>query len=80
MRTGPAFPRGEWASSPLRLFESDHVQAQLKDGTWVAGRLRVFSLVGQFRLFVLDLPAEISHSFVKLPVAYIIEAHQDIGY
>lgn len=43
MRTGPAFPRGEWATSPLRLFEGDHVQAQLDDGTWIAGTLRVFA-------------------------------------
>jgi hypothetical protein len=43
MRTGPTFPRGEWATSPLRLFEGDHVQAQLDDGSWIAGRLRVFA-------------------------------------
>jgi len=43
MRTGPTFPRGEWSTSPLRLFEEDHVQAQLDDGGWVAGMLRVFA-------------------------------------
>jgi hypothetical protein len=43
MRTGPTFPRGEWSTSPLRLLEGDHVQAQLRDGTWIAGTLRVFA-------------------------------------
>lgn len=43
MRTGPTFPRGEWSTSPLRLLEGDHVQAQLDDGTWIAGTLRVFA-------------------------------------
>lgn len=41
MRAGPAFPRGDWAASPLRLFEDDRVQVQLEDGDWVAGALQV---------------------------------------
>jgi hypothetical protein len=41
MRAGPAFPRGEWAKSPLRLFDGDRVQVQTEDGDWVAGVLRV---------------------------------------
>jgi hypothetical protein len=41
MRAGPAFPRGEWAASPLRLFHGDRVQVQLEDGDWVAGTLDV---------------------------------------
>ncbi len=43
MRTGPVFPRGEWSASPLRLLEGDRVQAQLDDGTWIAGTLKVFA-------------------------------------
>lgn len=43
MRMGPIFPRGEWSTSPLRLFEGDHVQSQLDDGTWIVGTLRVFA-------------------------------------
>ncbi len=42
MRSGPAFPRGEWASSPLRLFAGDRIQVQDDDGDWVAGTLEVF--------------------------------------
>lgn len=41
MRLGPAFPSGEWTSSPLRLFEGDRVQIQLEDGDWVTGALSV---------------------------------------
>lgn len=41
MRAGPAFPRGEWSTSPLRLFENDRVQVQGEDGEWVAGALHV---------------------------------------
>ncbi|NNE44370.1 MAG: hypothetical protein HKN12_09185 [Gemmatimonadetes bacterium] len=41
MRAGPAFPRGEWATTPLRLFHQDRVQVQTADGDWVAGTLEV---------------------------------------
>ena len=41
MRMGPAFPGGEWVSSPLRLFEGDRVQVQLEEGDWVTGSLEV---------------------------------------
>ena len=41
MRSGPTFPRGEWVSSPLRLFEGDRVQARDESGEWVAGTLEV---------------------------------------
>ena len=41
MRLGPTFPRGEWATSPLRLFEGDRAQVQLEEGDWVTGTLRV---------------------------------------
>jgi hypothetical protein len=37
MRLGPAFPRGEWSTSPLRLFEGDRVQVRLEDSDWVSG-------------------------------------------
>jgi hypothetical protein len=42
MRRGASFPRGEWAGSPLRLFEGDRVQARDEDGDWFAGTLNVF--------------------------------------
>jgi len=41
MRLGAAFPRGEWACSPLRLFEGDRVQVRLEEGDWIAGTLLV---------------------------------------
>lgn len=41
MRAGPAFPRGEWSTSPLRLFQGDRVQVQGEDGDWIAGSLDV---------------------------------------
>ena len=40
---GGAFPRGEWSTSPLRLFAGDRIQAQLDDGQWVSGVLHVFA-------------------------------------
>ena len=43
MRGGGRFPRGVWATSPLRLFEGHRVQAQLEEGDWVTGTLRVFA-------------------------------------
>jgi hypothetical protein len=43
MRSGPTFPRGEWATSPLRLFEGDCVQGQDGDGEWIRGVLHVFA-------------------------------------
>jgi len=42
MRTGPRYPRGEWSTSPLRLFEGDAIQGQLESGEWVSGTLRVY--------------------------------------
>ncbi|MGQ0721181.1 MAG: hypothetical protein ACT4PE_06365 [Candidatus Eiseniibacteriota bacterium] len=57
MRAGPAFPRGEWAKSPLRLFDGDRVQAQLEDGDWVAGVLRV---VGHGLEILYDEPRAVS--------------------
>ena len=41
MRLGPAFPRGEWSTSPLRLFEGDRVQVRLEEGDWVTGTILV---------------------------------------
>jgi hypothetical protein len=41
--SGGAFPRGEWSTSPLRLFAGDRIQAQLDDGAWVTGVLHVFA-------------------------------------
>jgi hypothetical protein len=57
MRAGPAFPRGEWAKSPLRLFDGDRVQAQTADGDWVAGVLRV---VGHGLEILYDEPRAVS--------------------
>lgn len=41
MRLGPTFPRGEWSTSPLRLFEGDRVQVRLEEGDWVTGTMLV---------------------------------------
>jgi hypothetical protein len=41
MRVGPVFPRGEWSTSPLRLFERDRVQVRLEEGEWVTGTIAV---------------------------------------
>jgi len=40
---GPAFPRGAWIDSPIRLFENDPVQILLESGEWIAGILHVVS-------------------------------------
>jgi hypothetical protein len=57
MRAGPAFPRGEWSASPLRLFERDRVQVQLENGDWVAG---CFEIVGSGVEIVYDEPRAVS--------------------
>ncbi len=38
---GPAFPKGVWIDSPIRLFDGDPVQVLLESGEWIAGTLRV---------------------------------------
>ena len=38
---GGRFPRGEGATSPLRLFDGHRIQAQLEEGDWVTGVLHV---------------------------------------
>jgi hypothetical protein len=39
----PVFPEGAWSASPLLLFDGQRIQAQLEEGDWIAGVLRVRS-------------------------------------
>jgi hypothetical protein len=39
----PVFPAGAWSASPLQLFHGQTIQAQLEEGDWIAGVLRVGS-------------------------------------
>jgi hypothetical protein len=62
MRAGPAFPRGEWSTSPLRLFQGDRVQVQGEDGVWIAGDLDV---VGGGLEIVYDEPRAVGGGCVE---------------